>query len=149
MRAVVQRVSRASVAVDGKGVGEIGRGLVILLVIKGGDTEEDVRWLAEKCAHLRIFENEEGKFHFSVLDIKGEILTVSQFTLYGDCRRGRRPSFTDAAPPKIAETIYGKFIEALQRIGLKVETGVFAAHMKVEIHNDGPVTLIVDSEHRR
>ncbi|MFH1941312.1 MAG: D-aminoacyl-tRNA deacylase [bacterium] len=149
MRAVVQRVSRASVAVDGKVVGEIGRGLVILLGVREGDREEDARWMAEKCAHLRIFENEEGKFHFSVLDIMGEILAVSQFTLYGDCRRGRRPSFTDAASPEVAEALYRNFVESLRRIGLKVETGVFAARMKVEIHNDGPVTLIVDSEHRR
>lgn len=149
MRVVVQRVSQGRVFVDDKVTGSIGRGLVILLGVKDGDTEEDARWLAEKCVNLRIFENDEGKFHFSLLDIRGEILVVSQFTLYGDCRKGRRPSFTDAAPPEVAEGLYEKFIEILRQTGLRVETGVFASRMRVEIRNDGPVTLIVDSEKER
>ena len=146
MRAVVQRVSRASVTVEGKTVGAIGEGLVILVGVKTGDTERDARWLADKCARLRIFENEEGKFDTSLLDIRGEILAVSQFTLYGDCRKGRRPSFTHAAKHEEARALYETFVSALRAEGLKVKTGVFAARMHVEIHNNGPVTLIVDTE---
>ena len=146
MRAVVQRVTEGKVLVEGKIVGAIGKGLMILLGIRNEDTEKDAEWLAEKCVNLRIFENEEGKFHFSLLDISGEILVVSQFTLYSDCRRGRRPSFTAAAPPELAEKLYNRFLEILKQKELKVETGIFAARMKVEIHNDGPVTLILNSE---
>ena len=146
MRAVVQRVAKADVVVQGNVVGRIGRGLVILLGVKGDDREEDAVWLAEKCMNLRIFENEGGKFHFSLLDIQGEAPVVSQFTLYGDCRRGRRPSFTDAAPPELAESLYEKFVDAIRQSGLNVQTGIFAARMMVNIHNEGPVTLIVDSE---
>lgn len=146
MKAVLQRVSQASVSVDRKTVGSIGKGAVILLGVRKSDTQADATWLAEKCVNLRIFENDEGKFHFSLLDIKGDILAVSQFTLYGDCRKGRRPSFTDAAHPETAQPLYDAFVDALRQTGLKVETGVFAARMKVDIHNDGPVTLIVDSE---
>ena len=145
MRAVVQRVRQAKVIVKGRVVGAIDRGAVILLGVKDGDSEDEVRWLAEKCVNLRIFENDQGKFHFSLLEIQGEILVVSQFTLYGDCRKGRRPSFTEAAHPTEAEDLYEKFVEALRDTGLKVETGVFAARMEVEIHNEGPVTLIVES----
>ena len=148
MRIVAQRVCQAEVLVDGEVVGCIGRGVVLLLGVKRGDTEEDVVWLAEKCAHLRIFENDQGKFHFSLLDIQGEILVVSQFTLYGDCRRGRRPSFTEAASPEVAEKYYEMFIETLRQMDLKVETGIFAARMKVEIHNEGPVTLVIDSREK-
>ena len=148
MRALVQRVSRASVAVQGKKVGAIGRGIVILVGVREGDTEEDARWLADKCVNLRIFENDEGKFDLSLLDIRGEALVVSQFTLYGYCRKGRRPSFTDAARPEVARKLYEAFVEALKRTGLNVETGVFAARMKVEILNDGPVTLMVESEEK-
>lgn len=148
MRAVVQRVLEAKVFVEDEVVGTIGRGIVILVGVKDGDREEDASWLAEKCINLRIFENDQGKFHFSLLDIQGEILVVSQFTLYGDCRRGRRPSFTEAAPPEVAEKLYEKFVEALRKTGLNVSTGVFAARMRVEIHNEGPVTLIVDSGNR-
>lgn len=148
MRVVVQRVSRARVLVDDKVVGAIGRGVVLLLGVKDGDGEEDARWLAEKCVNLRIFENDEGKFDFSLKEIGGEALVVSQFTLYGDCRRGRRPSFTKAASPEMAERLYAEFVALLRRMGLSVQTGVFAARMQVEIHNDGPVTLIVDSEGR-
>lgn len=148
MRAVVQRVREAKVFVEDEVVGTIGRGVVVLVGVKDGDREEDASWLAEKCVNLRIFENDQGKFHFSLLDIQGEILVVSQFTLYGDCRRGRRPSFTEAAPPEVAEKLYEKFVEALRKTGLHVSTGVFAARMRVEIHNEGPVTLIVDSGNR-
>jgi D-tyrosyl-tRNA(Tyr) deacylase len=149
MRAVIQRVSKASVTVDSAVVGRIGRGLVILLGVKSSDTQEDLNWLAEKCVHLRIFENEAGKFHHSLLEIGGEALVVSQFTLYGDARRGRRPGFTDAAPPGIAEPLYERFVHTLQSKGVHVETGRFAAMMDVEIHNDGPVTLILDTEDRK
>ena len=148
MRAVVQRVLEAKVFVEDEVVGTIGRGVVVLVGVKDGDREEDARWLAEKCVNLRIFENDQGKFHFSLLDTWGEILVVSQFTLYGDCRRGRRPSFTEAASPEFAKKLYEKFVEALRKTGLNVSTGVFAARMRVEIHNDGPVTLIVDSGNR-
>ena len=145
MRAVVQRVAGAEVVVDGKVVGAIDKGVVILLGVKEGDSEEDVRWLAEKCANLRIFENEEGKFDFSLLEIQGEALVVSQFTLYGDCRKGRRPSFTKAAPPEIAEKLYEAFVNTLREMGIYVQTGMFGTRMMVKIHNEGPVTLIVDS----
>jgi len=148
MRAVVQRVLEAKVFVEDEVVGTIGRGVVVLVGVKDGDREEDAGWLAEKCVNLRIFENDQGKFHFSLLDTWGEILVVSQFTLYGDCRRGRRPSFTEAASPEFAKKLYEKFVEALRKTGLNVSTGVFAARMRVEIHNDGPVTLIVDSGNR-
>ena len=149
MRAVVQRVCRARVLVDEDVVGAVDRGIALLLGVKRGDTEEDARWLAEKCTNLRIFENEEGKFDLSLKEIGGEILVVSQFTLYGNCRKGRRPSFTEAAPPEVAERLYGEFVETLRQMGLDVQTGVFGARMVVEIHNDGPVTLILDSEERR
>ena len=146
MRAVVQRVSQASVLINEKRVSSINKGLVILLGVKKGDTEKDVRWLVEKCVNLRIFEDTHGKFNFSSRDIDGEILVVSQFTLYGDCRKGRRPDFVEAAPPETAEMLYNDFISALQNIGLNIQTGVFGAKMEVEIHNDGPVTLIINSE---
>lgn len=145
MRAVVQRVAGAEVVVEGKVEGAIGRGVVILLGVKEGDDEGDARWLAEKCANLRIFENEAGKFHFSLLEVQGEALVVSQFTLYGDCRKGRRPSFTEAAHPETAEKLYEAFAAVLRKMGINVQTGVFAARMMVKIHNQGPVTLIVDS----
>jgi D-tyrosyl-tRNA(Tyr) deacylase len=145
MRAVIQRVSRGQVRIGNRIAGEIQKGVVILLGVKTGDTEADAKWLADKCVHLRIFENEEGKFHHSLLDVGGELLVVSQFTLYGDCRKGRRPSFTGAADPSLAEPLYKCFVGFLKQHGLKVETGIFAARMEVEIVNDGPVTLIVDS----
>lgn len=148
MRAVIQRVSRARVLVDGEPVGAVDRGVAILLGVKDGDTEEDARWLAEKCANLRIFENEQGKFDRSLLDVRGDALVVSQFTLYGDCRKGRRPSFTEAAAPAEAKALYETFIKNLREIGVHVETGKFGHRMRVEIHNDGPVTLLVDSEGR-
>jgi D-tyrosyl-tRNA(Tyr) deacylase len=145
MKAVVQRVNRARVRVEGRTTGEIGAGLMILLGVGIGDTEDDARLLADKCINLRIFENPLGKIDRSVLDVGGECLVVSQFTLFADCAKGRRPSFTGAAPPEAAETQYLRFVDFIRERGLKVDTGVFGAHMDVEIHNDGPVTLILDS----
>ncbi len=145
MRAVIQRVREGRVLIDSRIVGAIKKGIVILLGVKTGDTESDAKWLADKCVHLRIFENDKGKFHHSLLDVGGELLVVSQFTLYGDCRKGRRPSFTEAADPSIAEALYQCFVNFLKQYGLKVETGIFAARMEVKIVNDGPVTLIIDS----
>ena len=144
MRAVVQRVRKASVSVGGGVVGAIGPGLVVLLGVKTGDTEAEARWLANKIANLRIFSDQEGKFNLSALDVGGEALVVSQFTLYGDARKGRRPSFIEAAPPEVAEPLVEKFVEFLRAKGLKVETGRFGAIMLVEIHNDGPVTIILE-----
>ncbi len=146
MRAVVQRVQKAAVTVDGKVVGAIGQGLVILLGVKNGDTEADARFLAEKCLHLRIFADDAGKFNRSLLEVQGELLAISQFTLYGDARKGRRPSFIDAAPPPISEPLYEKFVSYLKESGLHVATGIFGAMMVVEIHNDGPVTIILESK---
>jgi D-tyrosyl-tRNA(Tyr) deacylase len=144
VRAVVQRVSQASVTVNSQVVGRIGQGLMILLGVKTGDTEAEARWLAHKTAGLRIFADDEGKFNLSVQDIGGSALVVSQFTLYGDVRKGRRPSFTDAAPPQLAKLLVHRFVEFLRAEGLPVEEGVFGALMQVEIHNDGPVTLILE-----
>jgi len=146
VRALIQRVTRGSVSVDGKTTGEIGNGLVILLGVRNGDTEEDAKFLAEKCAHLRVFADEQGKTNLSCQDIGGEMLVVSQFTLYGDARKGRRPSFIHAAPPEISEPLYEKFIGYLEELGFKVGRGVFGAMMTVEIHNDGPVTLMLESK---
>lgn len=145
MRAVVQRVTESSVAVEGEIVGAIGPGMVILLGVGEGDTDRDVEYLAEKIANLRIFEDEQGKMNLSLLDIGGEALVVSQFTLYGDCRKGRRPNFSEAAPPAKGEEYYNKFVEALRARGVKVATGIFRAYMTVKIINDGPVTLLLDS----
>ncbi len=146
MRAILQRVREASVSVAGEIIGEIERGLVILLGVKMGDTETDARHLAEKCINLRIFPDEEGKFNLSALDTEAELLVISQFTLYGDTRKGRRPSFTDAAPPEISEPLYEKFLRHLTESGLKIACGRFGAMMLVEIHNDGPVTFLVESK---
>lgn len=145
MRALVQRVNKGSVSVEGEVQGEISSGLVILLGIKNGDTEADATYLAEKCANLRIFPDDAGKFDRSCKDVIGEILVVSQFTLYGNTEKGRRPSFIEAALPNISEPLYEFFVERLKGTGLKVETGVFGAMMDVEIHNDGPVTLMLES----
>jgi len=145
MRAVIQRVRSASVTVDEEVVGSIGRGLVVLLGVGLNDTEREAAWLAEKTANLRIFEDDEGKMNLSVLDIRGQALVVSQFTLYGDARKGRRPSFTDAAPPEKADDLYRRYIECLEKERIGVQTGWFRAKMLVSIENDGPVTLILDT----
>jgi D-aminoacyl-tRNA deacylase len=145
VRAVVQRVSSASVAIDGEVVGAIQLGLVVLLGVKPGDDERAYDFLAEKIANLRIFPDDDGKMNRSLIDVKGSALVVSQFTLYGDCRKGRRPSFIDAAPPEIAEPLYERFVARLKGCGVPVQTGRFAADMQVSLVNDGPVTLIVDS----
>jgi len=145
MRAVLQRVSRASVDVDATCVGRIGRGWLVLLGVAQGDTEEDADWLAEKVLNLRGFEDAAGKMNRGVLDVRGGILVVSQFTILGDCRGGRRPSFTAAADPVLAEKLYLICAERLARSGLEVATGVFRAMMQVELVNDGPVTFLLDS----
>lgn len=145
MRAVVQRVSRASVTVEGETVGAIERGLVVLLGVTRGDTSRDVIYLADKTAGLRIFADDAGKMNLSVTEIGGGLLVVSQFTLLGDCRKGRRPGFTEAAPPELADRLYEEYVEALRRRGISVATGVFRAEMQVHLVNDGPVTLLLDS----
>jgi|SRR6266571_1637348 D-tyrosyl-tRNA(Tyr) deacylase len=146
MRALLQRVSRASVIVDGQLVGQIGRGLLVLLGVGREDSEVEGKTLADKIVHLRIFEDDEGKMNRSLLDIGGEVLVVSQFTLYADTRRGRRPSFTEAAPPSVAEALVERFKEAIASYRIKVEGGVFGALMEVELVNYGPVTIWLDSE---
>lgn len=145
MRAVLQRVCEASASVDGEIVGAIGAGLVILIGVTHGDDESDARWLAQKIATLRIFEDDSGKFNLSMLDIHAAALVVSQFTLYADARRGRRPDFIDAARPEIAELLIERFVALLREQGVQVETGKFQARMLVKIFNDGPVTIILDS----
>jgi len=145
VKVVAQRVSRARVRVGGQTVGEIGTGLLLLVGVGREDGERDAVWMADKVAGLRVFEDAEGKMNLSVTDAGGSILSVSQFTLYGDCRKGRRPSFAEAAPPGEARALYERFNDLLRAKGLKVETGVFGAMMEVELVNDGPVTLIVDS----
>ncbi|OGR18188.1 MAG: D-tyrosyl-tRNA(Tyr) deacylase [Desulfobacterales bacterium GWB2_56_26] len=146
MRAVVQRASRASITIDGVTTAAIGSGLVILLGIRASDTADDAKWLIDKIVNLRIFEDQDGKMNISLADTGGEMLIISQFTLYGDCRKGRRPGFSTAAPPAIAEPLYNRFIELAEESGIRVATGVFQAAMQVELVNDGPVTLLVDSE---
>jgi D-tyrosyl-tRNA(Tyr) deacylase len=141
MRALLQRVSSASVAVDGHVISQIGQGLLILLGIGLADAEGQAEFLAEKVANLRIFEDEHGKSNLSILDVKGAAIVVSQFTLYADARKGRRPSFTDAAPPEVAEPLVERFVELLRGHGVPTQTGRFRAHMEVQIHNDGPVTV--------
>lgn len=144
MRAVVQRVSSAKVSVDGDIKGEIGRGLCVLLAASRTDGEAEVEWMAEKITGLRIFEDDQGKMNLSLADVGGSVLAVSQFTLYGDCRKGRRPSFIAAGEPEEANRLYEAFKKAVAARGIKVESGVFQAHMLVEIANDGPVTLILE-----
>ncbi len=146
MRVVVQRVRRARVTVGDEVVGEIGQGLLVLLGVTHDDTSDDARWLAEKSIGLRIFADDEGKMNRGVADIGGGVLVVSQFTLYGDCSKGKRPSFITAAPPEIAIPLYEAFVEAVRALGVPVATGRFGAMMDVELVNDGPVTLIVESK---
>ena len=149
MIAVIQRVNRSRVTVDGETTGEIGRGIMALVGVAEGDTSEDMRWVADKMVNLRIFYDQQGKMNLSLLDVEGELLLVSQFTLLGDCRKGRRPSFGRAAPPDQALQLYGEMVNHIRSgYPVKVETGVFQAHMVVEIENDGPVTFIIDSQER-
>lgn len=145
MRIVVQRVKSGSVCVAGETVGQIERGLVLLAGIHRDDDEDAVRFCAEKCVHMRIFSDETGKMNQSLIDVDGAALIISQFTLCGDCRKGRRPSFDAAARPEVANVLYTRFIERISDMGVRVESGVFGADMQVEIHNDGPVTLVVES----
>ena len=146
MRAVLQRVSRARVLVEGRATGEIGAGLVVLLGVGQGDTSAAAAYLAEKTAQLRIFDDAQGKMNISLLESGGAALVVSQFTLYGDVSRGRRPGFDRAAPPAEAKLLYEEYVRCLRATGVRVETGVFQAHMEVELVNDGPVTILLDSE---
>ena len=146
MRCVVQRVSQASVVSEGQLTGQIEKGLMVLVGVKDGDTDKDVKYMADKVPNLRIFEDDQDKMNLSVKDVGGAILAVSQFTLYGDARGGRRPSFIAAARPEAANALYEKLVEAWRAQGLRVETGVFRTHMDVSLTNDGPVTLLLDSE---
>lgn len=146
MRAVIQRATEAHVTVDNKITGKIGPGLVVLLGIHREDGAREIQWMAEKIINLRIFEDDGGKMNRSLADTGGEMLIVSQFTLYGDCRKGRRPGYSDAAPPEIAEPLYLEFVDEIESRGITVGTGTFQAMMQVELINDGPVTLLLDSQ---
>jgi D-tyrosyl-tRNA(Tyr) deacylase len=146
MRAVIQRVVRAKVTIAGETVGDIGPGLAVLLGVTHGDTPEQAQWLAEKIAGLRVFNDADGKMNRDLTEVGGAMLIVSQFTLYGDCRKGKRPSFINAAPPSMAIPLYEGFVNAVKALGIRVATGRFGADMQVELINDGPVTLIVDSK---
>jgi len=147
MRAVVQKVSHAEVVIDGKSNGKIGRGICVFVAMKESDSDKTIEWMTQKILNLRIFPDNDGKMNLSVSDIGGEILIISNFTLYGDCRKGTRPSYTDSAPPSVAEPLYEKFIEHFRSCThLKVETGIFGAMMDVRLQNDGPVTLIIDRD---
>ena len=145
MKALLQRVTGASVYIEGEEVGSIDHGLVVFIGVAAGDTEKDAQYLAQKIASLRIFADKEGKFNLSVLDVRGELLLVSQFTLMADTRKGRRPSFTNAAPPELADKLFSYFIAQVQATGLKVATGRFQTYMQIGIRNDGPVTIMLDS----
>ena len=148
MKALLQRVTNASVRVNNEEVGKIGPGLVVFLGVANGDTKEDAQYLADKTVNLRIFADEEDKLNLSALDVSGELLLVSQFTLLADARKGRRPSFVAAAPPAQAEELFEYFVELVRATGLKVETGRFQTYMQVEIHNDGPVTIMLESREK-
>ena len=148
MKVLLQRVIGASVSIADEEVGRIGRGLVVFVGVANGDTEKDVQYLVQKMVGLRIFADEEGRFNLSVLDTKGELLVVSQFTLLADTKKGRRPSFVEAAPPEQAEALFEQFVEQARTTGLKVETGRFQQYMQVEIKNDGPVTIMLDSREK-
>lgn len=145
MRAIIQKVREAKAVFGGEVLGEINAGLCVLLGVKTGDTEKESVWMAEKLVNLRIFEDDNDKLNHSLLDVKGEMLLISQFTVYGDCRKGRRPSFTDAAPPGDAKMLYELTVAKVKEYGVPVKTGMFQTHMVIEIANDGPVTLIIDS----
>ena len=146
MRAVVQRVNTASVSVEGKAVGEIGNGLMVLLGVGDEDTDRDLEYLVEKIVGLRIFQDENDKMNLSLMDVKGELLVISQFTLYGDVRKGKRPSFIKSARPDIGKMYYEEFIEKTKSLGIKTEKGIFGAHMDVNLINNGPVTILLDSK---
>lgn len=146
MRACIQRVTRAAVHIGAETVGAIDRGLLVLLGVAAGDTDVDARLLADKAAQLRVFEDDQQRMNLSLLDIQGAMLVISQFTLLGDCRKGRRPAFTSAAPPEVANELYEAFVAAVATHGINVETGRFRAMMQVELVNDGPVTLLLDSK---
>jgi len=148
MRVCIQRVSSARVVVEGETVGEIGRGLLVLLGVAADDGEAELRWMVDKVVGLRVFEDADGKMNLALVDVVGELLVVSQFTLLGDCRKGRRPSFIAAAPPEQAERMYQQFVDAARGLGVRVATGRFRAHMQVELVNDGPVTILIDSAER-
>ena len=148
MKALLQRVTGAQVCVNGETVGKIMQGLVVFIGVANDDSAEDIQYLARKIVELRIFDDAEGKFNLSALDVNGELLLVSQFTLLASTRKGRRPGFTDAAPPEIAEALFNQFVQQIKTVGLKVETGRFQTHMLVEINNDGPVTIFIDSRER-
>ena len=145
MKVLLQRVTEASVSVAGEMVGKISQGLVVFVGVANGDTEKDAQYLAQKTASLRIFPDGAGKFNLSAIDVKGELLVVSQFTLLADTKKGRRPSFVEAAPPTQAESLFERFVKEARTTGLKVEAGRFQQYMQVEIHNDGPVTILLDS----
>lgn len=145
MRAVVQKVSSSKVTVDEEVVGQINKGLMVLLGVTHDDTSKDVDYMVDKVTNLRIFEDEDGKMNLSLKDVDGEVLAVSQFTLYGDARRGRRPSFSDAARPEVANPLYEEFVEKIKKQGINVGTGQFGAHMMVDLTNDGPVTILLES----
>lgn len=149
MRALVQRVSKASVTVDGETIGSIYAGLVVFIGIHEDDDDEDAAYIVNKTVNLRIFSDDTGKFDFSALDTSAELLVISQFTLYGDTRRGRRPSFSHAMPPEPATALFDRTLRLFEQTGLKVQTGQFQAHMLVSIHNDGPVTIMIDSADRQ
>lgn len=146
MRAVIQRVASSSVSVDDKIIGQIKHGITVLVGISTKDTIEDLQYMCDKIINLRIFQDENDKMNLCIKDVKGEILVISQFTLYGDCRKGRRPNFMQAKGGEEAKVLYEEFMEILKKSGLNVETGEFGAHMKVEINNDGPVTMLIDSK---
>jgi len=148
MRVVLQRVSRAAVRADGETIAEIGKGFLILVGVRNGDTEKEAEYLAEKCFGLRVFDDQEGKMNLAMAEVGGSVLAVSQFTVYGDCRKGRRPSFTNAAPSEVGEKLYEHFVSRLRDCGALVQIGKFGARMQVELVNDGPVTFVIDSERK-
>lgn len=148
MKAVIQRVQYANVKVEGNSIGEIQKGFLVLLGITHTDTEEDVHWLANKIKDLRVFEDEKGKMDLSLEEVKGEVLIVSQFTLYGNCKKGRRPAFVEAAKPEVAIPLYEMFLKTFASFGIKTEAGEFGADMKVELLNDGPMTFIIESKEK-